>query len=135
MSVPRITGGVPGPVYGVPQGKPIPVISAIRHACESPRPEMVHFLRSGAGSTEGLSFEMLGERLPHGRGEAQHRAALPVLGVAHGDRGGRPAHLYAVALAAGVGGYPPARDRLIAHSLLFKSSVSVLANLPKYPVT
>src|SRR5690348_4252239 len=72
----------------------------------------------GAGSTEGLSFEMLGERLPHGRGEAQHRAALPVLGVAHGDRGGRPAHLYAVALAAGVGGYPPARDRLIAHSSL-----------------
>src|SRR5215471_4614121 len=71
-----------------------------------------------------LALEMPRERAPRGRIEAQHRAAVPVLRVAHRDRGGRPAHLDAVALAARVGGYAPVGDRLIIHSSLLISVMS-----------
>ena len=38
--------------------------------------------------------------------------------IADCDRGGRPAYLYAISLAACVGGYTPASDFLVAHSSL-----------------
>src|SRR5215469_3722602 len=71
-----------------------------------------------------LVLEMPRERAPRGRIEAQHRAVFPVLRVAHRDHGGRPAHLYAVALAARIGGYTPASDHLIIHSSLLISVMS-----------
>src|SRR5580704_6725531 len=77
----------------------------------------ISVIRTGAVHLKGLSFEMLRERVPHGGIEVQHWPHL-VLGVAHCDRGGRRADLDAVALAAGVAGYTPARDRLVAHSSL-----------------
>src|SRR5260370_25244327 len=61
---------------------------------------------------------MLRERLPGVRVEAEHRAALLVLRVAHGNPGGGSAHLYAIALTARVGRYTPASDHLVAHSSL-----------------
>src|SRR5580704_19361065 len=60
---------------------------------------------------------MLRERVPHEGNKAQHWT-LFVLCVAHRDRSGRLAHLYAIALTACVGGYTPARDHLVAHSSL-----------------
>src|SRR5690242_19227783 len=74
-------------------------------------------VRTGMDYLKGLSFYLLRERVPRGGIEVQYWTRF-VLRVAHGDRGGRPAHLDAIALTAGVGGYPPARDPLAAHSSL-----------------
>ncbi len=79
----------------------------------------LQFLRAGAGSPgRGLALEMLRKRAPSRRMEAQHRAALSVLRVAHCDYSRRSAHLYTIALTARVGGYAPVRDRLVTHSSL-----------------
>src|SRR5260370_30901041 len=109
MSVPREISGVPG-------RKPALIYLRTIGMHEGSRSE-ISAVRTGAIHLKGLSFEMLRERVPHGGIEVQHRA-LFVLRVAHGDRGGRRAHLDAIALTAGVAGYTPARDRLVAHSSL-----------------
>src|SRR5579859_7956999 len=107
---------VPGEVCSVPGRKTGPGLSqANRHARRFPLGDFS--CPSGPVHLKGLSFELLRECVPHGGLEVQDWT-LFVLGVAHGDRGGRCAHLDAVALAAGVAGYPPARDRLVAHSSL-----------------
>ena len=107
MSVPRMTKGVPSEICGVPAQNSL-VIPASQHAYEDPR--------SGCSAERGpvrpkaLRLETFRERAPHGRIEAQHWAAVPVLRVAHRDHAGRPAHLYAIALTARVGCDTPARD-------------------------